>query len=161
MARVRRQPTRKVGYTNAIASFLSETKIFLAIPKECIYGSCIVSKAPFFQSDLFFFDNLSGRQGRVLHLWPNFYPELLKNRAIAADFYTKDTDGLRCEGSKSLQVYLAMCKEKFVEPYKSYSGKFTPELHAAAVTAATAKGQSLNKFVSETIEEHIELAKVL
>jgi predicted HicB family RNase H-like nuclease len=81
------------------------------------------------------------------------------NLSGGADFYAKDTDGLRREGSKSLEVYLAMCKENAIEPYKSFSGKFniriSPELHAAAVTAATAKGQSLNKFVSEAIEEHI------
>ena len=41
-----------------------------------------------------------------------------------ADFYASDIDGLKKEGKQSLNVYLDMCKEKGVEPYKSYSGRF-------------------------------------
>jgi predicted HicB family RNase H-like nuclease len=76
-----------------------------------------------------------------------------------ADFYSTDVVGLKSEGSTSLKVYLDMCREKGFEPYKSYSGKFNvrilPELHATAVAVASAKGQSLNEFITEAIEEKV------
>lgn len=76
-----------------------------------------------------------------------------------ADFYASDVDGLKKEGALSLRVYLDACKENGVEPYKSYSGRFNlripPELHAAAVTAASAQGKSLNEFIADAVAEHV------
>ncbi|MDR1311753.1 MAG: type II toxin-antitoxin system HicB family antitoxin [Burkholderiaceae bacterium] len=76
-----------------------------------------------------------------------------------ADFYAPDVEGLRAEGSRSLNVYLAMCREKGIAPYKFYSGRFnvriSPDLHAAAVTVATASGKSLNDFVMEAIADRV------
>ncbi|MDX8397155.1 MAG: YlcI/YnfO family protein [Mariprofundaceae bacterium] len=47
-----------------------------------------------------------------------------------------------------------------MEPYKSFSGKFNvriaPELHADVVAAAKSKGESLNQFVAETLEQAIQ-----
>ncbi len=74
-----------------------------------------------------------------------------------ADFYASDIEGLKQEGRQSLKVYLAVCKEKNIAPYKSFSGKFnlrlSSELHAAAVTAAAAQGKSLNEFIVGAIQE--------
>jgi len=76
-----------------------------------------------------------------------------------ADFYAVDVPGLHTEGEKSLNVFLDMCKEEGVEPYKSFSGKFNvriaPELHSEAVAAAKSKGESLNQFIAETLEQAI------
>jgi len=76
-----------------------------------------------------------------------------------ADFYAKDIQGLHEEGETSLKVFLDMCKEDGVEPYKNFSGKFNvriaPELHADAVAAAKSKGESLNQFVAETLKQAI------
>lgn len=73
-----------------------------------------------------------------------------------ADFYAKDSKGLKREGAISLRVFLEACKEDGVEPYKSYSGRFnvriSPELHARTVAAAQARGQSLNQWVEEALK---------
>jgi predicted HicB family RNase H-like nuclease len=78
-----------------------------------------------------------------------------------ADFYAKDIKGLHEEGAASLKVFLDMCKEDDVEPYKNFSGKFNvriaPDLHADIVAAAKSKGESLNQFVAETLEQAVQL----
>ena len=75
-----------------------------------------------------------------------------------ADFYAADVAGLKAEGEASLRVYLDMCHEKGIEPYKSYSGKFNVRiasaLHAVAAAAAAAEGKSLNEWVADAIEDH-------
>jgi len=73
-----------------------------------------------------------------------------------ADFYAKDVDALVEEGRKSLQVYLEVCAENGLEPFREFSGRFNvrlaPELHEAAVVAAAAENKSLNEWVAEAIE---------
>jgi len=77
-----------------------------------------------------------------------------------AEFYAEDIKGLHKEGATSLNVFLAMCKEDGREPYKNFSGKFNvriaPSLHADVVAAAKSKGESLNKFVAETLEQAMQ-----
>ncbi len=64
------------------------------------------------------------------------------------------------EGETSLNVFLDMCREDGAEPYKAYSGKFNiriaPELHANVAAVAKSKGESLNQFVAETLEQAIQ-----
>ncbi len=76
-----------------------------------------------------------------------------------ADFYAKDIEGLRQEGEISLRVFLEMCQEDGVEPRKEYSGRFNlrvpPELHMEISTRAAAEGKSLNKWVTNVIDEVI------
>jgi predicted HicB family RNase H-like nuclease len=73
-----------------------------------------------------------------------------------ADFYASSVDGLLVEGRQSLQVYLDMCREKNIEPFRAFSGKFNvrldPALHEVAVVAAAAESKSLNDWVSDAIE---------
>lgn len=73
-----------------------------------------------------------------------------------ADFYAVDVAGLMIEGRKSLQVYLEMCAEKSIEPFRTFSGRFNvrldPKTHEAAVIAASAEDKSLNEWISETVE---------
>ncbi|MCZ4065749.1 type II toxin-antitoxin system HicB family antitoxin [Oxalobacter aliiformigenes] len=77
------------------------------------------------------------------------------NLSGGADFYASDIDGLKREGRQSLKVYLDMCREKGIEPYKSYSGRFnvrmSPDLHAAIVCKAAAQGKSLNDLIVEAV----------
>lgn len=77
----------------------------------------------------------------------------------SADFYAKDTDGLKREGGISLKVFLEACTEDGVEPRKTYSGKFIlrldPKTHEAATAAALSKGKSLNQWAAETIREAV------
>lgn len=77
-----------------------------------------------------------------------------------ADFYATSVSELEEEGRQSLAVYLDMCREKGIEPFKSFSGKFNirldPALHEAAVTAAAAESKSLNDWVSDAIRQAAE-----
>lgn len=77
-----------------------------------------------------------------------------------ADFYAKDIKGLRKEGELSLEIYLEDCKNASISPYKSFSGKFqvrlSPKLHESVVTAAEARGISLNKFIEEAVRQSVE-----
>lgn len=73
-----------------------------------------------------------------------------------ADFYARGVDELTDEGRRSLRVFLDLCREKGIDPFRSFSGRFNvrldPKLHEAAVVAAAAADQSLNEWVSGAIE---------
>lgn len=72
-----------------------------------------------------------------------------------ADFYAADVESLRKEGETSLDVFLTMCREKGIEPRRTFSGKFNvripPELHAKLALEAAAEGKSLNAVVAEKL----------
>lgn len=76
-----------------------------------------------------------------------------------ADFYGKNPKELRAEFKKSLGVFLAVCKEKGIEPRRHFSGKFnlriSPELHEQLAIAAEAEGKSINTLAQEALREHI------
>ncbi len=72
-----------------------------------------------------------------------------------ADFYGKNPEELRAEFKKSLEVFLAVCREKGIEPRRNYSGKFNlripPELHERLAILAQAEGKSLNTLAQEAL----------
>lgn len=76
-----------------------------------------------------------------------------------ADFYGKNPKELRAEFKKSLEVFLAVCKEKGVEPRRHFSGKFNlripPELHEKLAIAAQAQGKSINSLAQEALQERV------
>jgi predicted HicB family RNase H-like nuclease len=76
-----------------------------------------------------------------------------------ADFYGKTPKELRTEFKKSLAVFLDVCKEKGIEPRRSYSGKFNlripPELHEKLVIAAQAEGKSINTLAQEALAQRV------
>lgn len=76
-----------------------------------------------------------------------------------ADFYAKSVGALRKEGGRSLKTFLAVCKERGMEPYKNFSGKFVvrvpASLHARVTEAAGAAGVSLNQWVQQTLEREV------
>jgi predicted HicB family RNase H-like nuclease len=76
-----------------------------------------------------------------------------------ADFYGKNPKELRAEFRKSLQVFLAVCKEKGIEPRRSFSGKFNlripPELHEKLAIAAQAEGKSINTLAQEALRSRV------
>ena len=82
--------------------------------------------------------------------------------AGGADFYARSVDGLLQEGRKSLQVFLELCAEKNIEPFREFSGRFNvrldPKTHEAAVIAAAAENKSLNEWVAEVIETAAQAA---
>lgn len=73
-----------------------------------------------------------------------------------ADFYGRTTDELRAEFRKSLEVFLEVCREKSIEPYRSYSGRFnvriSRQLHAQLAILAEAEGKSLNVLAQEALQ---------
>lgn len=87
--------------------------------------------------------------------------ELLRGEFVGlnggADFYADSVADLHKEGAASLAVFLGVCKEKGIEPYKQYSGRFnvrvSPETHAAAAAAAAAQNISLNEWVNRAISQ--------
>ena len=76
--------------------------------------------------------------------------------AGGADFYARDVNGLRTEGTASLDAFLALCKEKEINPRRPYSGRFNiripPELHARTAALAAVRGKSLNQIVAEALD---------
>ena len=76
-----------------------------------------------------------------------------------ADFYGKTPEELRAEFKKSLMVFLEVCKEKGIEPRRSYSGKFNlripPELHEKLAMAAQAEGKSINTLAQEALAQRV------
>jgi predicted HicB family RNase H-like nuclease len=72
-----------------------------------------------------------------------------------ADFYATDIDGLRREGETSLKVFLDMCAEEGVSPYRKTSGRLnlrlSQELYDKAATLAKASGKSLNAWLADVI----------
>ncbi|MBP2058546.1 putative HicB family RNase H-like nuclease [Lactobacillus colini] len=55
--------------------------------------------------------------------------------------------------------YLTDCKTNGITPQKSYKGIFniriTPELHRDLALAAEAKGETLNKFIGEALNNYL------
>jgi predicted HicB family RNase H-like nuclease len=76
-----------------------------------------------------------------------------------ADFYGKNTKELRAEFKKSLQVFLDVCREKGIEPRRSYSGKFNlripAELHEKLAIVAQAEGKSINTLAQEALQQRV------
>jgi predicted HicB family RNase H-like nuclease len=76
-----------------------------------------------------------------------------------ADFYGKTPKELRAEFKKSLTVFLDICKEKGIEPRRSYSGKFNlripPDLHERLAIAAQAEGKSINTLAQEALAQRV------
>jgi predicted HicB family RNase H-like nuclease len=76
-----------------------------------------------------------------------------------ADFYGKNPQELRVEFKKSLDVFLAVCREKGIEPHRRFSGRFnlriSPELHEQLALRAEAEGKSLNALAQEALSQRI------
>jgi len=76
-----------------------------------------------------------------------------------ADFHGRTPRELRQEFRRSLAVFLEVCREKGIEPRRSYSGKFNlripPVLHERLSLAAQAADKSINAFAQEALEMRI------
>lgn len=76
-----------------------------------------------------------------------------------ADFYADGVEALREEGVYSLNTFLTVCKERGIDPYKTFSGRFVvripTNLHARVTEAASANGVSLNQWVRQTLEREV------
>ena len=76
-----------------------------------------------------------------------------------ADFYAASVEELQREGEKSLDTYLSVCRERGIEPYRHFSGRFvarlSPDLHQRITLAAEAAGLSLNQWVQQALEREV------
>lgn len=76
-----------------------------------------------------------------------------------ADFYGRNPKELRSEFKKSLEVFLEVCRERGIEPKRSFSGKFNlripPELHERLALEAQAKGKSINALAQEALSQWV------
>lgn len=76
-----------------------------------------------------------------------------------ADFYGKNPKQLRAEFKKSLEVFLAVCREQGIEPRRRFSGKFNlripPELHERLAIVAQVEGKSINALAQEALQERV------
>jgi len=79
----------------------------------------------------------------------------------SADFYANNIEDLKKEGAISLKVFISACQKRNIEPRKEYSGKFNvrvpSKLHANIISAATAEGKSLNRWVVDTLDNAAQL----
>lgn len=74
-------------------------------------------------------------------------------------FHADTVAELRQEFVKSVEDYLADCKEEGVKPEKPASGKLLlrvpPEVHGKPLVAAQASGKSLNQWVAEVLQNAV------
>jgi predicted HicB family RNase H-like nuclease len=85
-----------------------------------------------------------------------FFGRLVGIRDIIT-FHGETVDELEAAFKEAVDDYLATCAKLGEEPNKPYSGKLTlripPSVHAAIATAAETSGKSLNKWVSEILDQ--------
>ena len=81
------------------------------------------------------------------------------NLSSPVTFYGKTTEELRREFAASVETWLAVCKERGMEPEKPYSGRLTvrmpPEMHRRIATVAAESGKSLNNWVVESLQDKV------
>ena len=84
------------------------------------------------------------------------FGEVLSTRDVIT-FQATSIEKLKREFKFSVDDYLAFCAEKGIEPDKPCSGKISlrvsPQVHSAAISAATIEGISLNAWISKTIKK--------
>ena len=94
-----------------------------------------------------FDDSADILHGRVVNSGP--YP--------IATFEARDARELRREFERSVEAYLAWCKEDGVEPRRPFSGRLNvrlgSELHATVAAAAAARGVSINSWIVQALRD--------
>ena len=72
-------------------------------------------------------------------------------------FYGESPAELREEMKKSIEEYLAFCRERGRNPERPFSGKLmiraSPELHRRVALEAARQGKSMNAWVQEILEK--------
>lgn len=80
-------------------------------------------------------------------------------------FHGSSVSELEAMFKQSVDNYLEMCREFGKEPEKEYKGQFNvripSRLHKTAVLYARQRGQSLNEFVTEAIEDECSKMSML
>lgn len=78
----------------------------------------------------------------------------------SADFYADNITNLNIEFKKSLEMYLEVCEEREIEPFKNYNGKISyrtnSDIHSKLELIATSKNISVNKLVDEIVSQKVQ-----
>lgn len=87
-----------------------------------------------------------------------FYGKVEYIRSLIS-FEGEDITSLRSSFEEAIEDYLNLCKEKNIEPEKSFKGTFNvrvgSKLHRQAVLFAQQRGLNLNKLVTEALEYYL------
>ena len=87
-----------------------------------------------------------------------FYGRIEFIRALVS-YEGKDADSLEFAFVEAVNDYLAACVEQGREPEKPFKGSFNvriaPELHERVAIAASQHGVSLNRFVTEALNQAV------
>ena len=90
-----------------------------------------------------------------------FYGEVVNLRDVIT-FAGESVAELRRAFEESIDDYLAFCAERNEAPEKPYTGAFTlrvkPELHRAVSVQARLANKSLNRYVSDLLEQSVRQA---
>ncbi len=77
-----------------------------------------------------------------------------------ATFEATDAAEIRHEFHRSIDEYLASCKEDGIEPRKPFSGKLNvrlgPDLHQRVARSAAKSGLSLNRWIMQALEKSVQ-----
>ena len=77
----------------------------------------------------------------------------------------QNVEELEQDFKNGIDEYLDECKEKGIEPQKSYTGAFNvrvpSEMHGKAVLRAGELGVNLNAFVKSAIEEKLQSSELI
>lgn len=88
-----------------------------------------------------------------------FYGRLLDIEDVIS-FEGQSVKDLKQAFREAVDDYLDWCRDEGVAPNRSYSGKFnvrlSPELHRRLALTAELKGESLNAFVTQCLEQGAE-----
>ena len=88
-----------------------------------------------------------------------FFGRLAGIRDIVT-FHGQTVDELEAAFKEAVDDYLETCTKLGETPNRPYSGKLTlripPSVHAAIATAAETSGKSLNKWVTEILDQATE-----
>ncbi len=80
------------------------------------------------------------------------------NRVLIS-YEGKSIDELKQDFIDGVEHYLGSCRERGIEPQKSYTGSFNvripSDIHAKAVMEAKKIGMNLNAFVKSAIEQRL------
>jgi len=88
-----------------------------------------------------------------------FHGEVINTRDVIT-FQGKSVSEIKKSFRDSINDYLSFCKERNEEPDKPFSGKFNlridPDLHRQVYIAAKQHHMSLNQWICEAIQYHIQ-----
>jgi predicted HicB family RNase H-like nuclease len=78
------------------------------------------------------------------------------------NFYGGSAKAVRTEFRRSVEEYLAVCREEGIAPDKPYSARFNvrlpPELHRAVAEASADEGKRLNAWVADELARAVRNA---